>query len=133
MSGTTKARTSKPILPPLEDRCPDEGHDWGREQLILDGRKVLSSIDGRWRCNGQRRHCRICGLAQDADMGEDDWGDWHDTTYPEDVVRAPAYDPREPSGYEKKLLQQGYGPTAAYTLAQDTSIVAGGHVRLVTE
>ena len=133
MPNTTKASTSKPILPPLEERCSDEDHDWGGEQLTLDGRGVLSSIDGRWRCNGQRRRCRSCGLVQDAEMGDEDWGDWHDTAYSEDVVRAPAYDPRRPSGYEKQLIQQGYGPTAAFALAQDLSLVEGGHVRLVTE
>ena len=57
--------------------------------------------------------------------------DWHDTAYPEDVVRAWSHDPRQPSGYEKQLIQQGYGATAAFILAQDPSIVESGQVRRV--
>ena len=109
-------------------QCQSEDHEW-REWFTLDGRGVVQSRDGIWRCNGRRRRCRQCGLVQDSaeqpappgTVWNGEYAEWSDTTYPDEVVNAPSYDPRNPSKTERALQRAGYGAEVSFVLAGETT------------
>ena len=109
--------------------CATDCHQWGGESLTLDGRRIVQSMDGIWRCNGKRRRCRLCGLEQDASdqplpagktTGIVEYEEWQDTTYSPKILKAPAYDPRVPTQKERLIEQMGYPAELAHVLARES-------------
>ena len=91
--------SAKPAIPDPADRCDDDEHEWPEfTSWILNGRRVAQSRDGIWRCNGERRRCKRCGLVQDREEipVTREMGEWEDTVYSEALVLALARDPRAP-------------------------------------